>query len=98
MKKILLFLFIFIPFMVRAENCTIVSGNGTTIGDEISCGTEHFYVIENNDDNVTMMSKYNLYVGYIFEKMVLYCCLYNSDEFFISFILLSNIRFFSSRF
>ena len=63
MKKILLILFMLVPFIVKAENCTVVSGNGTTIGDEISCGTEHFYVIDSNETDVQVLAKYNLNVG-----------------------------------
>jgi hypothetical protein len=67
-KKLTLFILIaslfFIPFYVNAkESCTIVSGNGTDIGSEIACGTEHFYVIDSNDTSVRMLAKYNLLVG-----------------------------------
>ena len=69
MKKIkkLLILLLFIPFIIRAEqstnSCLVVSGNGTTIGDEIACGNEHFYVIDANETNVKALAKYNLNVG-----------------------------------
>lgn len=67
-KKLTLYVLItilfFIPFYVNAkESCTIVSGNGTDIGSEIACGTEHFYVIDSNDTSVRMLAKYNLLVG-----------------------------------
>ena len=67
-KKLTLFILItalfFIPFYVNAkESCTIVSGNGTDIGSEIACGTEHFYVIDSNDTSVRMLAKYNLGIG-----------------------------------
>ena len=66
-KKLTLYVLItilfFIPFYVNArESCTIVSGNGTDIGSEIACGTEHFYVIDSNDTSVRMLAKYNLLV------------------------------------
>ena len=34
-----------------------------TIGDEIAIGSEHFYVVSNNNDKTVLLSKYNLYVG-----------------------------------
>ena len=74
MKKLLsILLFImFIPFVVNAkEYCTIVSGNGKDIGSEIACGTEHFYVIENDNNEIKMLAKYNLYVGRNYDKIVL---------------------------
>ena len=36
-----------------------INGNGK----EIACGTEHFYAIDSNEDEIKMLSKYNLYVG-----------------------------------
>ena len=33
------------------------------VGEEITLGTEHFYVIKDNGDSVTALAKYNLYVG-----------------------------------
>ena len=67
MKKILLpiLLFVmFIPFEVGAkEYCKVVSGNGKDIGSEIACGTEHFYIIDSNEDEIKMLAKYNLYTG-----------------------------------
>ncbi len=47
MKKILFALLLLIPFVVSADPaCTVVSGTGENIGDEIACDTEHFYVLE----------------------------------------------------
>lgn len=43
--------------------CTVISGDGTNIGDEIKCGTEEFYVITNDGNNISMLAKYNLNVG-----------------------------------
>ena len=37
-----------------------IDGNGT---NEVKCGTENFYVIENKDNKITMLAKYNLNVG-----------------------------------
>ena len=66
-KRMILYLFalLFImPIFVNAkEYCTIVSGNGRDVGSEIACGTEHFYIVDFKDDEVKMISKYNLYVG-----------------------------------
>ena len=73
MKKYLLSIILLVmlmPFVVNAkEYCKIVSGSGKELGDEIACGTEHFYVLENNDDSIRMLAKYNLYTGYIIERV-----------------------------
>ena len=62
-KKLFLII-MFLPFIVNAsEKCSVISGTGKNIGDEIACGTEHFYVIENKDNSVKMLAKYNLNVG-----------------------------------
>ncbi|MBP5204210.1 hypothetical protein J6Z48_01030 [bacterium] len=85
---VLLFV-LFLPATVLAkEYCEVVSGNGTDIGSEIACGTEHFYVVDSDEGNVKMLSKYNIYVGANYDKMtldktttyVLYECLDPSDE------------------
>lgn len=70
-KKILLFIgLLLLPTLVNAkEYCTIVSGNGKSIGSEIACGTEHFYIINNDENNIKMLSKYNLYVGANYNKI-----------------------------
>ena len=72
-RKLLLFcFFLLFPLMVKAkESCTVISGNGKDIGSEIACGSEHFYIIENKNNSLKMLSKYNLYVGTNFDKMVL---------------------------
>ena len=41
----------------------VVSGDGTNTGDEVCISDECFYVISSTDDTVTMLAKYNLYVG-----------------------------------
>ena len=67
---ILILCFILSPFVVEAkESCTIVNGTGNKIGDEISCGEEHFYIIEKTDTELKMLAKYNLYVGAIYNKI-----------------------------
>lgn len=65
MKKVLLFILALFTFIgvTNAEKCTVVTGSGKNIGDEIACGTEHFYVISNDGENVKMLAKYNLYYG-----------------------------------
>lgn len=56
---------LFLPFVVNAkEYCKVVSGNGKDIGSEIACGSEHFYIVNVNKDEVKMLAKYNLYIGY----------------------------------
>ena len=46
-KKILLFLLLFIPFMINAEEkCNIISCNGQDIGSEIECAGEHLRQIK----------------------------------------------------
>lgn len=45
----------------------LMSGDLDTIGSEIAIGDEHFYLISSNDDSVTMLAKYNLYVGGVFD-------------------------------
>ncbi len=71
MKKILFMIamsFLFIG-SVFAKDCTIVSGTGKNIGDEVACGDELFYVISNDGDTIKLMGKYNLMVGETFEKL-----------------------------
>ena len=65
MKKVLFTLCLFLfPLLVSAkEYCTIVSGNGNNIGDEIKCGTESFYIVSSDKDKISLLAKYNLFVG-----------------------------------
>ena len=52
------------PYCVNAkELCKVVSGDGKSIGSEIACGNEHFNVISSNNNEIRMLSKYNLNVG-----------------------------------
>ena len=73
MKKylfIVLLLIIFMPVVVSAkESCSVVSGNGKDIGSEIVCGSEHFYIVKNNGNNLELLTKYNLYVGANYNKI-----------------------------
>ena len=41
----------------------VVSGDLNTVGSEICIGEECFYLMKNDGKNVTMLAKYNLYVG-----------------------------------
>ena len=41
----------------------VVSGDGTNTSDEICIGEECFYVMYSDDTSITMLAKYNLYVG-----------------------------------
>ena len=41
----------------------VVSGDGTQTSDEICIGEECFYVMYSDETSVTMLAKYNLYVG-----------------------------------
>ena len=43
--------------------CNVLKGNGKNLGDEIACGTEHFYVLKSNNDTLTLFAKHNLNVG-----------------------------------
>ena len=47
----------------KNPNINLVSGTGENVGDEICLGTECFYVIENDGENIQMLAKYNLEVG-----------------------------------
>ena len=41
----------------------VISGDGTQKSDEVCIGEECFYVMYSDDTTVTMLAKYNLYVG-----------------------------------
>ena len=45
--------------------CEVIKGDGSNIGDEISCAEEEFYIIEidNEENKISMLAKYNLNVG-----------------------------------
>ena len=47
---------------------SVVSGDGTNIGDEVCIKDECFYVISSDDTSVTMLAKYNLHVGSIIDE------------------------------
>lgn len=62
MKKILFFMILFFSgiLVANASYCTVVSGTGMNIGDEIKCENENFFVIATDEENdtVTLFSKY----------------------------------------
>ena len=72
MKKynyLFLLLFLLFPTSVFAEDyCKFISGSGHDLGDEVVCGTEHFYLLENQNNQLKLFAKYNLYTGYIIEQ------------------------------
>lgn len=67
MKRIFILIIISLllfPCVVKAkEYCKVVSGDGHSLGSEIACGSEHFYIIESNDNEIKMLAKYNLNTG-----------------------------------
>lgn len=52
----------------RPSVVKVTSGDGTNVGDEVCIKEECFYVISSDTDTVTMLAKYNLYVGNIVES------------------------------
>ena len=48
---------------VQKKLINVVKGEGTQKSDEICIGEECFYVMYSDDTSVTMLAKYNLYVG-----------------------------------
>ena len=48
---------------VEVPLMSVVSGNLDTVGSELCIKKECFYVISSDEDSVTMLAKYNLYVG-----------------------------------
>jgi len=71
MKKLFFTLLCMICFIgiASAKTCTIVSGDGTNIGDEIDCAGERFYVIDNDGENIKTLAKYNLIGGHYYQKL-----------------------------
>ena len=64
-NKIILLIFsvLLLPIFVNAESCKVISGNGKDPGSEIQCGTEQFYLVQNKNDKLKLLAKYNLMVG-----------------------------------
>jgi len=45
----------------RAQpKCKVTNGSGKSVGDEIKCSDEIFYIVENTESTTTMLSKYGL--------------------------------------
>lgn len=44
----------------KSNICKLIEGDFSVIGSEVKCGAESFYIIESNQDIVTLFSKYNL--------------------------------------
>ena len=63
MKKLIalmIILFCLFTINVDAKTCTPITGNGREIGNEVDCAGERFYVIDNSNDELRLMAKYNL--------------------------------------
>lgn len=43
--------------------CELIAGDGKSLGSEVKCGSEYFYVIKNDGQNVKLLAKYNLLLG-----------------------------------
>ncbi len=70
LPMLVILFFLMMPLMVDAsEECTVVSGNGVDLGSEIACGSEHFYILSRDDNETRMLAKYNLYTGYMIERV-----------------------------
>ena len=48
---------------VENRGCQVIDGQGLQVGNEVVCGSEHFYILDHNDTEVKMLAKYNLLVG-----------------------------------
>lgn len=57
----------------------IVSGDMNTVGSEVCIGKECFYIMDNTGYSVTMLSKYNLYVGYYCSNKNATCIPYGEE-------------------
>ena len=72
MKKVLFLVITIILsiILVNAEETyNVITGTGKYLGDEIACGSEHFYVLSSDKDQTRMLAKYNLYTGYTIERV-----------------------------
>lgn len=72
MKKALLSIILsllLLPLVVNAKDfCKVVDGDGKKIGSEIACGSEHFYVLNSNNNTIKLLAKYNLNTGVVISK------------------------------
>ena len=46
------------PITGTPNKCIPITGNGKNKGDEIACGTEHFYVIANQDGMIKALAEH----------------------------------------
>lgn len=92
MKKILytIMLFLICIGVTNAAKCNVVSGTGKNIGDEIACGTEHFYVISNDGTNVKMLAKYNLLAGMSYSRIQIENKIYETPQEFYNISVLKE--------
>ena len=58
----------------------VISGDYDIVGSEVCIDTECFYVISSTDDTVTMLAKYNLYVGNECVGLTSSSCISYGDE------------------
>ena len=56
-----------IEVKTKEQVAKLVSGELNEVGSEVCIGEECFYIISNNGEIVTMLSKYNLYVGGVYD-------------------------------
>ena len=52
----------------KRKPCTLEDKDGdgeASLSDVVTCGTESFYVMTNENNEITMLSMHNLYVGYV---------------------------------
>ena len=49
-----------VEIIVDTNGCKLVSGNLGTIGSQVKCGTEYFYVIEATRETVSMLAQKNI--------------------------------------
>ena len=52
---------------IKPQVARMVKGNIDEIGGEVCIGEECFYIISNDGSTVTMLAKYNLYVGGVYD-------------------------------
>ena len=58
---------------------TLVSGDLDTPGSEISIGDEHFYIMDSDEESLTILTKYNLYAGYKCDSNLYSCTPYGEE-------------------
>ena len=59
-----------VSFAKQEEStCKYIKGKGNNLGDEVACGSEHFYVLGKDNNNIKLFSKYNLNAGVAIYKV-----------------------------